>query len=125
MTKARQPEDRSKSHGSWDRQLKRVTLIAASLLVAVLLAPSAATADIGFVEGYGTASDFRPGAHPTITIGARFTYGGDTTEDLKAFAIDTPTGGVGNPNAISYDQKCPQSVFESAECPDSSQIGTV
>jgi hypothetical protein len=90
-------------------------------LLSMLLSP-AAGADINGTS-YGSTSDMRTGAHGNLTAGANFTYS-SPDEDLKRLLVDTPAGGVGNPNAIPYADRCPKAVFETGVCPPSSQIGT-
>lgn len=92
-----------------------------SLLIA-LLAVGTAGANVNLAP-YGSTSDPRPGAHGDLITGANFTYDSPSDDDLKSVLIDLPFGGVGNPNAIPYDQRCPMDTFMTSTCPAASQIG--
>ncbi|MGH2906773.1 MAG: hypothetical protein ACRDKI_08385 [Solirubrobacterales bacterium] len=104
------------------RRTRLLTTALAALTLAALAA-GPASADI-IPTPYGGTSDATTGGHGDLTVGATFTYS-DASEDLKKVVVDTPAGGVGNPNAIPYADRCPQATFDTGICPVSSQIGVV
>ncbi len=105
----------------------RRTILAAVAALLCLLATAmfsdAASADI-YLAGYGGTTDLHTGAHGDLTVGATFTYS-VATDDLKRVVVDTPAGGVGNPNAVPYADRCTKADFETGTCPAASQIGVV
>jgi hypothetical protein len=86
------------------------------------LITQSATADV-LATPYGGTTDKTPGGHGDLTVGATFTY--TESDDLKRVVVDTPAGGVGNPNAIPFADRCTKEQFESATCGPASQIGVV
>lgn len=97
-----------------------------TLLVAFafVLAPQAiADVDGTKTDDSGT-TDARAGAHGTLTVGGNFTYT-DGAEDLKRVVVDFPAGGVGNPNAVPYEDRCTTEQFDTGVCGPESQIGVV
>ncbi|MFY9488662.1 MAG: hypothetical protein WAP35_08220 [Solirubrobacterales bacterium] len=73
---------------------------------------------------YGSGSDLRPGGHADLIVGVNFTYD-NPNEDVRRVVVDFPAGGVGNPNAVPYGDRCTTEQFETAVCPPASQIGVV
>lgn len=100
----------------------RSSLIVAALAAFAIFAP-AAGADINGT-GSGGTTDLRPGSHGDLTTRADLTYS-NNDERLRRVIIDTPGGGVGNPNAIPWEERCPVAEYEADNCPESSQIGVV
>lgn len=94
-----------------------------TLLALLAFAPGAAAAVKA--TPYGGTTDARPGAHGTLTAGVTFDYGSSTSESVKKILIDTPAGGLGNPNAVPYADRCTKQTFESGLCDKKSQIGVV
>jgi hypothetical protein len=82
-----------------------------------------ASADVYPVPGGGTTIT-SPGGHGDLTVNASFTYS-DANEDLKRVVVDFPTGGVGNPNAVPYADRCTEETFSTSICDDKSLIGEV
>ncbi|MFT4048779.1 MAG: hypothetical protein QM648_02970 [Solirubrobacterales bacterium] len=74
---------------------------------------------------YGGTTDTATGGHGDLTTGVTFNYGSDTSETVKKILIDLPAGGVGNPNAIPYADRCTRETFDSSTCDAKSQIGVV
>lgn len=80
-------------------------------------------------------SDKRLGAHADTTVQIDYGYGAvhpllyppETPfyESVKNTVVDIAPGMVGNPNAIPMDERCDPVVFETAQCPASSTVGTV
>lgn len=107
------------------RVIRSLAAIIAGIVAVLVLAVSApsARADVELTP-YGGTTDIRPGAHGDLTVGATFTYS-DANEDLRRVVVDTPAGGVGNPNAVPYENRCTRSTFETGVCPPASQIGEV
>jgi hypothetical protein len=100
----------------------RPVAIIISLLVLLLLACAGqARANVNLTP-YGSSSDPRPGAHGDLITGANFTYS-PATDQLKSVLIDLPYGGVGNPNAVPYEDRCPLATFQTGTCPPSSIVG--
>ncbi|MGB0889478.1 MAG: hypothetical protein ACPGWS_04265, partial [Solirubrobacterales bacterium] len=107
------------------RRFRSAALVGALVCALALYVSSQAIAD---VDGTKTAdsgtSDASAGGHGTLTVGADFTYS-DGDEDLKRVVVDFPAGGVGNPNAVPYADRCTSAQFDTGVCPASSQIGVV
>ncbi len=82
-----------------------------------------ADADVYPVPGGGTTIT-SPGGHGDLTVNATFTYS-DPNEDVKRVVVDFPTGGVGNPNAVPYADRCTEETFSTGICDDKSLIGEV
>lgn len=100
------------------------TLLLAIGFALALLTPQAfADVDGTKTDDSGT-TDARAGAHGTLTVGGNFTYS-NANEDLRRVIVDFPAGGVGNPNAVPYADRCTEEQFETAVCPAASQIGVV
>lgn len=104
------------------------TLASRSILIATVIAclaamPGAASAATS--QAYGGTTDVRSGAHGDQTSGVTFDYGRSTTESVKRVLIDTPAGGVGNPNAVPWAERCTKETFEKKQCDAKSQIGVV
>ncbi|MBJ7354787.1 MAG: hypothetical protein JHC98_08185 [Thermoleophilaceae bacterium] len=99
-----------------------LTAVALSIaLTAVIVQP--ASADVYPVPSGGT-TDTRPGAHGDLTVNSTFTYS-DPNEDLRRVVIDYPTGGVGNPNAIPFADRCTKETFRNSVCDNKALIGEV
>lgn len=49
--------------------------------------------------------------------------GSNFRETAKDLVVDIPTGLIGNPNAIPFDERCDISTFETSYCPDSATVG--
>jgi hypothetical protein len=99
-----------------------VGLSAFALAIAVTIAQSA-SADLYPVPGGGTSSAVT-GGHGDLTVSTALTYS-DPNEDVKRIVIDTPTGGVGNPNAVPYADRCTKATFTNSICDDKALIGEV
>lgn len=82
-----------------------------------------AIADVYPVPGGGTTNS-TPGGHGDLTINSSFSYS-SPTEDLKRVIVDFPTGGVGNPNAVPYADRCTEATFSTGICDDKALIGEV
>lgn len=96
-------------------------LLAALTLV---IAPQAiADVDGTKTAGSGT-TDPSAGGHGTLTVGGDFTYSSGS-EDLKRVVVDFPAGGVGNPNAVPFEDRCTTTQFDTGVCGSESQIGVV
>lgn len=100
----------------------KLRVLAPLALVIALFAAQTASADVNLAP-YGGTSDSRPGAHGDLTTGANFTYSNPGDDDLQGVLIDLPFGGVGNPNAVSYADRCPMETFMTSTCPTASNIG--
>jgi hypothetical protein len=74
--------------------------------------------DINFSQG-GTV---RTGPYQTEVISS-YPPGSDRRETAKDIVVDIPTGLVGNPNAIPYDDRCDISTFETSYCSDAATVG--
>lgn len=105
--------------------IRRVASIGSLLVVFTLVLAPAAIAD---VDGTKTAesgtSDASAGGHGTLTVGGNFTYS-DANEDIKRIVVDFPAGGVGNPNAVPFEDRCTTTQFDTGVCGAASQIGEV
>jgi hypothetical protein len=99
-----------------------LSVIALSLALTVVIAQPA-SADLYPVPGGGT-SDATTGGHGDLTVSTTFTYS-DANEDVKRIVVDTPTGGVGNPNAVPYADRCTKETFTNGICDAKSLIGEV
>ncbi|MGH2958386.1 MAG: hypothetical protein ACRDKE_02185 [Solirubrobacterales bacterium] len=99
-----------------------VTLIV-TIGACLMIAPAAGAAITA--TPYGSTTDATVGGHGDLTTGATFNYGGNTTDSVKRILIDLPAGGVGNPNAVPYEDRCTTATFESGTCDVASQIGVV
>lgn len=107
--------------------IARLALIAITA-TCLVLAPSAvgvASASPAKATPYGGTTDLRPGGHGDLTTGVTYDYGDNTSESVKRILIDTPVGGVGNPNAVPWADRCTKAQFEKSTCPAKSQIGVV
>lgn len=100
---------------------KRTRLIALATFAFALAFTSVAGAAVT-TGPYGGTTDARPGGHGTLTTGVTFKYS-DTSQTVKKILIDTPTGGVGNPNAVPFADRCTKAQFEKSTCGAKSQIG--
>jgi hypothetical protein len=78
----------------------RAGLVAVLSVIVLAGLTATAQADIYPVPGGGT-SDATTGGHGDLTVNGTFTYS-NANEDLRRVVIDTPTGGVGNPNAVPF-----------------------
>lgn len=103
---------------------RRATLLLISALAACFAIAPAASAEITATP-YGGTTDATTGGHGDLTTGANFSYGNDTTTSVKKILIDTPSGGVGEPNAVPYADRCTKATFETGKCDAKSQIGVV
>lgn len=92
-------------------------------MASLVLVPSALAAYTA--TPYGGTTDTTVGGHGDLTTGATFNYGSNTTDTIKRVLIDTPAGGVGDPNAVPYADRCTKATFESGICDVKSQIGVV
>jgi hypothetical protein len=99
-----------------------VALIAAAV-ACLAIAPAAGAAITA--TPYGGTTDTTVGGHGDLTTGTTFNYGGNTTDTVKRILVDTPAGGVGDPNAVPYADRCTKETFESGTCDPKSQIGVV
>lgn len=106
-----------------DRTLILGLALVACASVALMACAARASADVNGVP-YGSTTDVRPGSHGDLTVGSDFTYS-SPSEDLRRVEIDLPTGGVGNPNAIPYADRCTKAQFATSTCGAASQIGVV
>lgn len=99
--------------------------VALALTVAAFLvfAPGALAAYTA--TPYGNTTDATVGGHGDLTTGATFNYGSNTTDTVKRILVDLPAGGVGDPNAVPYADRCTKATFESTTCAAGSQIGVV
>lgn len=95
-----------------------------AVLLALLLYAPGASAKITAVP-YGGTTDVNVGGHGDLTTGTTFDYGSDTTSTVQKILIDTPAGGVGNPNAIPWADRCTTETFQNSTCDPKSQIGVV
>lgn len=96
----------------------------AATLACVALLPGAASAAVT-ITPYGGTTDARTGGHGDLTTGVTYDYGSDTKESVRRVLIETPSGGYGNPNAVSWADRCTVETFESGTCDPKSQIGVV
>lgn len=99
-----------------------LSIVALTIVFTAVIIPSA-SADIYPVPGGGTTIT-TPGGHGDLTVNASFTYS-DSNEDLKRVVVDFPTGGVGNPNAVPYADRCTEETFTTSICDDKALIGEV
>jgi hypothetical protein len=108
--------------------------------LAVFIAlPSMAGADVtpSITAAYGSLV---PGAHTDYTVTHSYTYTGipvggpeasypGASDDLKRWALDSPAGLVGNPNAVPNSERCTAAQFALADpvgapsCPAGSIVG--
>lgn len=100
---------------------KRTRLIVLAAFAFTFAFASIASASVT-TGPYGGTTDTRPGGHGTLTTGFTFKYS-DTSQSVKKILIDTPAGGVGNPNAVPYADRCTKAQFEKSTCSSKSQIG--
>lgn len=110
-------------HRTASASIKTLVTAAVVAILAAVIATGSASADV-YVAGYGGTTDVRTGQHGDLTVGANFTYS-DTTDDVRRVVVDTPAGGVGNPNAVPWEDRCPAATFDTGVCPAESQIGVV
>ncbi|MBJ7458488.1 MAG: hypothetical protein JHD02_04795 [Thermoleophilaceae bacterium] len=102
---------------------KGLMALIAAAAAALAIVPAAGAAITA--TPYGSTSDATVGGHGDLITGVTFNYGGNTTESVRRILNDTPAGGVGNPNAVPYADRCTKAVFESGKCSAKSQVGTV
>ncbi|MBJ7354786.1 MAG: hypothetical protein JHC98_08180 [Thermoleophilaceae bacterium] len=102
---------------------KGLTALLASAVACLAIAPAAGAAYTA--TPYGGTTDTTVGGHGDLTTGATFSYGNNTTDTIRRVLIDTPAGGVGNPNAVPYADRCTKETFETGICDVKSQIGVV
>lgn len=107
------------------KSIRRVVSIG-SLLVAltVVFAPQAYADVDGTKTSDSGTTDASAGGHGTLTVGGNFTYS-DPAEDIKRIVVDFPAGGVGNPNAVPFEDRCTTTQFDTGVCGPESQIGVV
>lgn len=98
-------------------------LLFAVLAACLALAPGASAAVKA--TPYGGTTDATTGGHGDLTTGVTFNYGSDTSETVKKILVDLPAGGVGNPNAVPYADRCTRAQFDSSTCGAKSQIGVI
>jgi hypothetical protein len=101
----------------------RAGLVAVLSVIVLAGLTATAQADIYPVPGGGT-SDATTGGHGDLTVNGTFTYS-NANEDLRRVVIDTPTGGVGNPNAVPFADRCLKDTFKTGVCDDKALIGEV
>jgi hypothetical protein len=101
----------------------RTPLAAFVAIIAVMAFASSAGASVKTTP-YGGTTDARPGGHGTLTTGVKYEYG-NTSETVKRILIDTPAGGIGNPNAVPLADRCTKKTFETSTCNAKSQVGVV
>lgn len=104
--------------------LRTITALAGIVCLA-LLATTAQAATSITASPYGGTTDTRTGGHGDLTTGVTFDYNGSTSQSVEKILIDTPAGGVGNPNAVPWADRCTKEQFESSTCDAASQIGVV
>jgi hypothetical protein len=102
---------------------KGIAALVATVGACLMLAPVAGAAITA--SPYGGTSDATVGGHGDLTTGVTFDYGGNTTDSVKRILIDLPAGGVGNPNAVPYADRCTTDTFDSGVCDPASQIGVI
>lgn len=95
-----------------------------AISAACFIVVPAASAEITATP-YGSTTDTTVGGHGDLTTGALFDYGTDTVSSVKKILIDTPAGGVGEPNAVPYADRCTKETFETSTCGAASQLGVV
>lgn len=100
---------------------KGLVALLATAVACLGIAPAAGAAITA--EPYGGTTDETVGGHGDLTTGARFNYGGNTTDTVRRILIDLPAGGVGNPNAVPYEDRCTTATFDASTCDAKSQIG--
>ncbi len=104
----------------------RTKHLALAFALAALMAIGAQSAGAQITAvPYGGTTDVAPGAHGDLTTGVTFDYGDDSSETIRRILIDTPAGGLGNPNAVPYADRCTRETFETSTCDPASQIGEV
>jgi hypothetical protein len=101
-------------------RLKIWQTFGAAIVACLLLAPTALASVTA--TPYGGTTDTRPGGHGDQTSGVTYSYS-DSTQTVKRILIDTPAGGVGNPNAVPFADRCTKETFEKSTCDKKSQIG--
>ncbi len=94
----------------------------AALAICMAFVPAASASVTA--SPYGGTTDARTGGHGDLTTGVTFKYS-DASETVRRILIDTPAGGVGNPNAVPYADRCTKQQFETSTCDKKSQIGIV
>lgn len=99
-----------------------LSALALTIILTLAVVPSA-SADVYPVPGGGT-TNLTPGGHGDLTVNSTFTYS-DPNEDLKRVVVDFPTGGVGNPNAVPFADRCTTETFTTGICDDKALIGEV
>jgi len=102
---------------------KGIATLVATVGACLMLAPVAGAAIKA--NPYGGTTDETVGGHGDLTTGVTFDYGSSTTDTVKRILVDLPAGGVGNPNAVPYAERCTKETFMSGECDAASQIGVV
>lgn len=100
----------------------KLRVLAPLALLIAMFAVSTASANVNLTP-YGSTSDPRPGAHGDLITGANFSYASPGDDDLKSVLIDLPYGGVGNPNAVPFADRCPLETFQTSMCSDAAIIG--
>lgn len=114
-------QSRTHSARGTRRTVSTVILLAA---IALVLAPQA-LADVDGTKTVDSGTDdASAGGHGTLTVGGNFTYS-NGSEDLKRVIVDFPAGGVGNPNAVPFEDRCTTTQFDTGVCGAESQIGVV
>jgi hypothetical protein len=99
-------------------------LLSFSAVVIASLALGSTTLAKVTTTPYGSTTDPRPGGHGVLVTGVNYAYS-DSTQTVKRILIDTPAGGVGNPNAVPYADRCTKATFETGLCDKKSQVGVV
>jgi hypothetical protein len=106
------------------RRFRLKFLLACAVAATASMALSASASATVTGVPYGGTTDTRPGGHGVLTTGVNFTYS-DTSQTVKRILIDTPAGGVGNPNAVPYADRCTKETFDTGVCDAKSQLGVV
>jgi hypothetical protein len=100
--------------------IKRAASLAATLLVALVLA-SPASASEGIADFGVTPSTTQAGGHPNLTMSISLESPGQP-EAARDAIVNMPEGVFGNPNAIV---RCSAVDFALTRCPSSSQAGLI
>jgi hypothetical protein len=106
------------------RRDQRSTGLFIALVTSIFMACFAGTASAAYTATpYGSTTSAVTGGHGDLTTGATFDYGSNTTDTVKRILIDLPAGGVGDPNAVPFADRCTSDNFKAGNCDVKSQIG--
>ncbi|MGK2877237.1 MAG: hypothetical protein ACSLFF_01460 [Solirubrobacterales bacterium] len=100
---------------------KDLTALFAVVIASLVVVPTAGAAYTA--TPYGGTTSAVVGGHGDLTTGALFDYGSNTTDTVKKILIDLPAGGVGDPNAVPYADRCTRDTFDHGTCDPKSEIG--